>query len=156
MSQDFEDLLNMTWDDIPVPQTIPDGGWMLAGANVALVKPKDDNGDLKVLFTYKAKSPVSVAQDLLDEMGEYDITINDLNYTIYIKSAADWDKVRKHVALHGIELEGALFTADKKLAFAKAFRNAEIVAEVGTRSYENSEGVTVFDNSLSKFQRVTE
>lgn len=153
---DYDDILNRTWDDIPEPQLLPNGGWMLSGANVALVKPKEDNQALKVLFSYKAKQPTNVADDLLEELGEYDFTINDLTFTIYVETAADWSKVKKHLAKHGVEVSGALFNEAGKLAFAKAFRGSEVIAEVGQRSYEDAAGETIWQNTLSKFQAVEE
>lgn len=155
-TMDYDDLLNMTWDGIPEPQLLPDGGWLLTAKNAAFVKSKEADKSHKILYSYSAKAPVAVAEDLLDELGEYDITINDLVYTQYIENAADWDKVRKFVALHGVEMEGALFDSNGKLAFNKKFRGTEVVATVGQRSYDNDAGETIWQNTLSKFQKVTE
>jgi hypothetical protein len=153
---DYDDILNRTWEDVPEPVLLPVGDWLIAGKNAALIKPTKEGQSLKVLFSYGAKSPVAVAEDLLEELGDYDITINDLTYTIYLESAADWDKVRKHLALHGVEMTGAILDDNGKLAFNKAFRGAEVVGQVGQRSYENADGDTIWQNSLSKFQAVTE
>lgn len=154
MSTSYDELLSGTWEDIPDAVLLPNGGWLLKGTTVALVKPREEGKAMKVLFTYKAKEAVAVAEDLIDELGDYDITINDLTFTIFLESAADWSKVKKHLALHGIEMKGSILNEDGKLAFAKNFRNSEVVAQVGSRSYDNAEGETVWNNTLSKFQAV--
>lgn len=151
---DYDDILNQTWEDVPEPELIPIGGWLLVGGNVSLIKPKEEGKSAKILFGYKAKEPVSVDADRLDEMGNYDFTINDLNFTIYIENAADWDKVRKHLLLSGVEIDPKekIVNEAGKLSFAKAFRGSEVVAEVGQRTYEVA-GVTKWDNSLTKFAK---
>lgn len=155
MAQDYDELLNQTWEELPVAVLLPAGGWLLKGTTVGFVKPKEEGQSAKVLFTYKAKEPISVADDLLDELPEgYDLDINDVQYTIYIENAGDWDKVRKHLAQHGVTLTGRLFDDNKKLAFAKAFSGTEVIAELGQRSYENAAGETIWQNSVSKFQKV--
>lgn len=156
MSVDYDDILNRTWDDIPEPVLLPGGAWMVVGKTAGLVKPREEGQSLKVLFNLKAKEPVNVAQEELDELGDYDITINDLQYTVYIESAADWDKVRKFLAVFGVEMSGSILDDKGKLAFAKAFNGAEAIAEIGQRNYENKDGETVWQNTLSKFQKVSE
>lgn len=153
---DYNDILDRTWDDIPEPKLLPGGGWLVVGKTVGLVKPKEDGQSLKVLFTLKAKEPINVASEELDELGDYDITINDLQYTVYVESAADWDKVRKFLGIFGVEMSGRIVNEDGKLSFAKAFNGAEAVAEVGQRNYENKDGDVIWQNTLSKFQKVSE
>lgn len=153
----YDDILNRTWEEIPEPVLLPNGGWLLAGKNAALVKPKDDTGkSLKVLFSYQPKEAVSVRDDDIEALGDYDISINDLQFTIYIETASDWTKVRKHLALHGVEMEGAILDENGKLAFNKAFRGSEVVAEVAQRSYDDANGDTIWQNNLSKFRKVAE
>lgn len=156
MALDYEDILNRSWDEVPEPQNLPSGGWLLKGTNVSLVKPREEGQSLKVLFTYKAVKPVSVAEDLLEEMGDYDFSVNDLQFTVYLESAADWNSVRKHLAIHDLSMDGNILDGNGKLAFAKKFRGAEVIAQVGERSYENSVGETVWQNTLSKFQKVAD
>jgi hypothetical protein len=155
---DYDDLLNRTWDDIPEPVLLPGGTWMVAGKTAALVRPKEEGKSLKILFGLKAKEPVNVAQEELDELGDYDITINDLQHTIYIENASDWDKVRKFLAVFGVEIDTKVKIVDGngKLSFAKAFAGAEAVAEIGQRNYQDANNETVWQNNLSKFQAVTE
>lgn len=153
----YEDLQNATWEEIPEAKLLPGGQWLLKGRNVGYMKPKKEGDSAKVLFFYKAKEPVSVNAEDLEELGaDYDLDINDLTYTVYIESAADWDKVRKHVAQLGIELSGALFDDKGKLRVSKEFKDAEVVATVGQRSYENDAGETIWQNNLSGFQKVEE
>lgn len=153
---DYDDILNRTWEEIPTPVLLPAGGWLLVGKNAALVKPKEEGKSLKILFSYQAKEPVSVAEDLLEELADYDISINDLSFTVYIETPADWAKVKRHLALAGVEMTGSILDEAGKLAFNKAFRGSEVVAEVGQRSYDDANGDTIWQNSLSKFQKVAE
>lgn len=153
---EYDDILNATWDDIPEAQLLPVGNWLLKGSNVAYLKPKTEEDKAKVLFTYKASKPVNVAEDLLEELGDYDVSINDLQLQIFIESAADWTKVRKQAELGGVDVGNKLFDDSGKLAFAKKFRGSEVVAEVGQRNYTNRDDEVVWQNSISKFQRVTE
>jgi hypothetical protein len=153
---DYDDILNRSWDDIPEPKLLPGGNWLMVGKNAALVKPKEEGKSLKILFTFGAKSPVDVAEDLLDELGDYDVTINEVSHTIYLETASDWNKVRKFLALVGIEMEGSILDEAGKLSFNKAFRGSEIVAEVGQRSYDDAAGETIWQNTLAKFQKVAE
>lgn len=154
MQLDYDDLLNTSWENIPEPVNLPGGSYLIKGANVAFVKAKEEGKPHKVLFSYNAQSPVAVDEDALAELPEgYEIETNDLTYTVFIEKAADWNNVRKHLELHGIELTGGIFE-NGKLSFAKAFRGAEIVAEVGQRFYTNAAGDSIPQNTLSKFQRV--
>lgn len=151
---DYDDILNATWEDIPEPKTLPDGGWLLKGRSVAWILPKKEEDSAKVLFGYKPKSPVSVDDEALEALGaDYDLEMNDLNFSILIKSAADWNKVKKHLEIAGIELDGPLFGEDGKLAFAKAFKGTEVVAQVTTQHYEQN-GEAKTGQNLSKFQAV--
>ena|SRR6478609_8183408 len=153
---DYDDLYNVTWENIPEAVTLPDGGYLLKGANMAFIKPKEEGKGGKVLFTYKAKEPVSVDQDALDDLPQgYDLDINDLNFTIWIESASDWNKVRDHLSLHGVETAGPLFV-NGKLAAAKDFKGSEVVAQVSTSFYKNNAGETIPQNNLKQFQRVAE
>lgn len=155
---DYDDVLNETWDDLPVEKTLPDGGYRLKGTNVAWVKPKTEGQKAKVLFSYEAKEPLTVDADVLEEkLGDnYDLALNNLTFTIFIETAKDWQQVKKHLKVHGIEAEGPLFDDNKKLAFAKAFRGSEVVAQIGHRFFENNAGEQVEQNTLSKFQAVAE
>lgn len=157
-AMDYDDLLNRTWDDIPEDKLLPGGGWLVAGRNASLVKPKEDGQSLKVLFNMKAKEPVSVAQEELDDLGDYDVTANDLTYTIYVEKPSDWNKVFKFLDTFGVTVDRSdpILNSEGKLAFSKAFGGAEAIAEIGQRVYQTREGETKQDNTLSKFQKVEE
>lgn len=154
---DYDDLVNRTWEDIPEPQLLPGGLWLNTGRNAGFMKPREEGQSAKVVFFYKPKEAIQVNEEDLAELGDdYDLSINDLTYTIYIESAADWDKVRKHMALHGVTMSGPLFDENGKLALNKKFKGAEVVAEVGQRSYDNDAGETIWQNTMAKFAKVAE
>lgn len=157
-AMDYDDLLNRTWDDIPEDKLLPGGQWLVAGRNASLVKPKEDGQSLKVLFNLKAKEPVQVAQEELDELGDYDVTANDLTHTIYVEKPSDWNKVFKFLDTFGVPVDRSdpILNADGKLNFSKAFGGAEAIAEIGQRIFTTKDGETGQANTLSKFQKVEE
>lgn len=157
MSVDYDELINRTWEDVPEPELLPEGGWLLVGTNVGLVKPKKEGDKLRILWSYKPKEPVAVAQELLDELGDYDFTVNTLTFTQWIEAPSDWDEVRKHAHKHGFEIDPkARIVENGKLSFSKAFRGSEVVADVGQKPFTRSSGESTMENTLSKFQAVEE
>lgn len=151
---DYDDLYNATWENIPEAVNLPDGGYLVKGVSVGFIKPREEGKSGKVLFTYNAKQPVSVDEDALADLPTgYDLETNDLNYTIWISKPSDWNDVRSHLALHGVEIAGPIFV-NGKLAFAKDFRGSEAIAQVTTTFYENNAGETVPQQNLKSFQRV--
>lgn len=157
MSDDYDDLLNKTWEGIPKPQVLPIGDWLVVGKNAAFIRSKKEGQSNKVLFTTKARQALdNVDEGELEELmaSGYDITINDLNHTIYIESDADWNKVRDFLAVFGVELEGRLFDDKGKLAFNKAFRGAEAITFLEQRNWEDDAHTVHWDNKMTNFRPV--
>lgn len=149
---DYDDILNATWEGMPTEVVLPAGAWVLRGENAAFVRPKEEGKKAKVLFSYKAVAPVE-GVDTSSLPDDYDISINNLTFTIFIETAKDWDQVRKHLAKHGVAVTGALFDERGKLAFNKAFRGTEVVANLEQDNYENAQHEVIWQNKLSGFQR---
>lgn len=151
MAEKYEDLLNRSWDDIPEPKLLPAGSWLLRGKNVAMFPPSEEGKPARLAFFYNAKEPMDdVSQAELDALGEdYSFAENDIVKQFFINRNKDWDAVRKHLALHGID------TAGKSQADTfKAFGGTEVIAYLGTRTYTNGQGQTVIDNDASSFAAV--
>lgn len=134
---DYGDILDTVWDDIPEDKLLPTGSWLLKGRNAAYVAPseKSDGSVIngKVLFFYTPKSPQEgVDAGELEDLGpEYDVTENQVTYTIWVEFNRDWDKVRKHLALHGVTVEGQ--PIKKSL---KDFKGTEVVAHVDVGTFD--------------------
>lgn len=153
---DYSDLLNKSWDEIPEEQLLPDGAYRAKGRNVTFMKPKEEDKSPKIVFFYEPVEPVDVNEDALADLGaDYDLSINNLGYTVYIEGPRDLDKVRKHLALHGIEVDPSkpILNEDNKLSFGKAFVGAEIIGRITQSSYQRN-GETVWVNNIGSFQRV--
>lgn len=148
---DYGDILDKVWGDIPEPSTLPNGSWLLKGRNASYVAPKDDTQNGKVLFFYTPQEPTDdVDAEELAALGEdYDITENQITYTIWIEFGKDWDKVRQHLAKHGVE-DSTVSIRDS----LKAFKGTQVVAQVGTRTYTDRNGETQVENTASSFTAV--
>lgn len=154
---DYDDIIDRAWEDVPEAVVLPDGQWLVKGGNVSLVKPKEEGKSFRILWNYTAEKPVNVDRELLTELGDYDITTNELVYTQYVEKPSDWNKVREHLALHGVEIDPSeKIVVNGKLSFAKAFRNSEVVATLAYHSFETQAGETVEENKMTKFSAVAE
>lgn len=152
---DYGDILDTVWDDIPEDKLLPTGSWLLGGRNASYVGPKvNDDGSKtngKVLFFYVPKEPVEgVDLSEIEDLGpDYDVTENQVVYTSWIEFNRDWDKVRKHLALHGLT-DGT----QSIRAALKAFKGTEVIAHVDVRTYKNRNNETVTENAATNFRAV--
>src|SRR5690606_4101030 len=130
MADDYDDILNRSWDDIPIPQVLPLGSYLLRNRNVTY-KPATDTASARVLFFYNVREPMDdVDADALAELGEdYDLSTNQVVASFFVESARDWDTVRNHLALHGVDLSGKTI----REAF-KEVRGKEVVAYLDQRT----------------------
>ena len=146
---DYEAILNMAWEDIPESKLIPGGSWLLRCRNATFV-PKKGEQDAKVLFFYEPKEPMDdVDPSEIEALGDYDISENDLVAQFFIGRNKDWNRVRAHVEKHGVEVQGSIPET------LKALKNTEVIAFVGTRTYTNSQGQSVTDNTVTQFAQVS-
>ena len=146
---DYEAILNKSWDEIPPVKVLPTGSWLLRGQNATYQEGKGDNSP-SVLFVYKAKEPMEdVSTDDMDALGpEYDVSANRIFVRFFISDNADWDKVRKHLAKHGVDVHTSISDS------LKAFKGTEVVAYLGTRTYTDNAGEEQEDNTASSFTPV--
>lgn len=151
MADNYQDILKRSWDDIPEPKLLPTGSWLLKGKNVAVFPPREEGQAMRVGFFYEAKEPMDdVSADELASLGsDYSYAENDIVKQFFINRNKDWDSVRKHLALHGIETEGK--TQDETF---KAFKNSEVVAYLGTKTFTTGQGETKTDNDPTSFAKV--
>lgn len=146
MSGDYASILKKSWDEIPPVKVLPTGSWLLRGQNATYQEGKGDNSPT-VLFVYKAKEPMDdVSSEEMDALGDnYDVSANRIFVRFFISDNSDWDKVRKHLAKHGIDAKGEIGDS------LKAFKGSEVVAYLGTRTYTDNAGEEHEDNTASSF-----
>lgn len=146
----YADIANQSWDDIPEPQFLPNGSYRLALRNISY-KPAEGEKNGRVLFFYTAKEPMDdVEVKELEALGEnYDIEENDVVFTIWIEKKKDWDKVRKHLALHGVATAGR-----DMVETLKGAKGAEVMAYLTKTSFTKNDGTVVEQNVPSAFAPV--
>jgi len=145
MAEDYADILDRGWEEIPQVKTLPVGSWLLEGTNASF-KAGDDSND-SIIFVYKAKEPMDdVDTDQLDELGaDYDYSDNRIFARLWLETNADWDKVRNHLVKHGIDVSGKISDS------LKEFKGSQVVSYLDTRTYTNSVGDEVVDNDPVQF-----
>lgn len=145
---DYQELLKKSWDELPKPKLLPVGSWGLRGRNAAFVEAKEEGKNSKVIFFYQATGPMEdVSETELEALGaDYDFAINDLTFTVWVESAADFrKKVEPHLAKHAGWTPGA-----NPQEGLKNFKNSEVVAFVGEKTFTR-DGTTIIDNDLKNF-----
>ena len=144
----YEDILALTWGNIPEPKTLPDGSWELKPRN-ASYQPGGEGKDGRVVFFY---TPVEPMEDVnlgdLKALEGYDVSDSDVSATFWIEKKKDWDAVRTHLSLHGVDVSD-----DTPLPVSlKAFRKGNnVVGYVTTRSFVASTGQTITQNVANQF-----
>lgn len=150
--ENFDDILDRSWDDIPEAVTLPGGQYLLKGRNAVYTPPKEEGQSGKVLFFLTPKEPIAgeVDEDALAALGEdYDYSVNEVVYTVWIESMRSWGDVRKVLAMFGIE-GGNIRQSLKEI------RNREVVGNLDTRTYTNSLGQLVEQNVVTSFQSIND
>ena len=152
MAEKYSELLARQWDDIPEPQILPEGTWLLKGRNVAFFPAKEEDKSDRVAFFYEAKEPMDdVDAGELTKLGEnYDFANNDIVKQFFINREKDWASVRAFLAKHGIDSKGKT-----QAETFDAFKGTEVYAYLGTKSYTDSTGTAKVDNDPSNFTPVT-
>lgn len=149
---DYNDLLNTAWDEIPEIKLLPTGSYLLKGKNASFQAPKQEGQNAKVLFFYIPVDAIEVDAEALAELGDdYDISENQVVYTIWIENSGDWNKVREHLAKHGIE-DGSQSIGD---SLKKSFRGTQVVGHIDIDTYTpKGGGETRIQNKVDNFAAV--
>lgn len=131
MSNDYTDIANTSWENIPEPKLLPDGTWRLRLRNASYQPSKDEDKSPTVLFVYNAKEAMSdVSEDELTKLGQnYDVEANRIFTRFYVNDASDWANVRKHLEKHGVKPEGNIIQS------LKIAKNAEVLAYLSQRNF---------------------
>jgi len=146
---DYEDIANRSWDDIPEPHTLPIGTWRLKAANASYAKAKSGDQNDRIMFFYRAVEPLGdVAEEALDDLGDnFDVTGEKILFQVWMEGSRDWDTVRRHLRMHEIDPSGR-----KVAETLKAFGGQEVFAYLGERSYTTKGGENRTENTMTNFQ----
>lgn len=151
MASDYDEILNKQWDEIPDDVILPDGQYLLRVQRGAYIAPKGDNS-AKVLFFMSVQEPLDdVDTDALNALGDdFDITQNEVVYTVWVEKNRDWKKVARFIDLLGVDTAGKSILDTLKTGVV----GASIVGRLGVRTFENRDGTTGTENSVSDFSAV--
>ncbi len=152
MTESYEDILGRSWGDIPEIMLLPVGTWRLRARNATLIRPKQPDQSHVILITYTPMEPLDdVDVEEIAELGDgYDWAANRLFARFWVEDGADWDKVRKHFTLLGIDCPQGE-TIQETL---KRVKGAEINSYVGVESYKNAQQEMEHRNNVSGFTAV--
>lgn len=152
----YEDILQGGWDGVPEPKILPNGSWQLNLRNASFIpkNEEDEKSKPRVLFFYTAQSPMQdVDDEELKKLGDYEFENTDLVHTIYIERRVDWDKVKRHIALHsGVQLLDSIQDTLKK-----GVRNAKVIGYLNDQTYKDKRtGKMVTKNVVTEFASPTD
>lgn len=150
MSENYEDILSMSWDQIPVVKLLPVGSYLLRSRSASFQPAKEAGKNASVMFVYTVKEPMDdVKTEELADLGEgYDLDANRIFKRFYIETAADWDQVRKHLVKHQVELTGSI------LETLKTVKGHEVIGYLEQRSFVNAAGEAQQNNEAVTFAPV--
>lgn len=148
----YEDILNVAFDEIPVPKFVPNGGWgfICRGASF---KPASEEGKSHVVnFMYQPEEPMEdVDSGELEALGDFDYREAKIFHKFWIKpgSGSDLHALREHLTKHGIDL-GGMSVAEG----LKAVKNTRINGLVGLKQFTRQDGTMAEDNVITNFTTI--
>jgi len=149
MDNDYNDVMNKGWDELPETQLTPRGTYRLKARSVAEVLPKEKGASGKVLVTY---TPVEAMDDVDEaamqafEAAGLDVRDQEIVVTFWLGKVKDWHRLKAHIALHGVDL--SQFRDNKRDAL-KAMKGCEIMATVQPRKFTVNKEERVEDTAVN-------
>jgi len=147
--QDFEEMLNKTFDDLQDDKPL-EGEFLLAARNAVYMAPRSEDGSAKVLVFYNPVEPMDdIATELVETFEEdYDFTENEVVHTVWLDKNRDWKGLKTFIAKHeGADMDGTIIDVIKK-----GLRGAQVVAELYPEEYENSFGELTTETRARAFR----
>lgn len=145
---EYDELYNRTWADIPEPKTLPEGSWVLKATSAAR-KNNEDNDKMgpTVNVVFSVVEPMNdVDTGELDALGDnYDVTGNKIFHKFFLRDGGS-ENVRKFLKNLGIYDE--TLTPDENL---KLVKGQQVVAFLGQRPYKDRDGNERVDNVIKAF-----
>lgn len=152
MTEKYEAILKGSFDAIPESKLLPDGSWLLRCRNATFVAPKGDDGKgAKVLFFYQAKEAMEdVDADAMAALGsDYDLSENDIVAQFWADKNKDWQRIKDHLTVHGVNVSDYASVQEA----LEAVQGREVVGYLGTRTYTNTQGQAITDNTVQTFAK---
>ena len=149
---DYNEMLNRSWDEIPETRTLPVGSWLLEGRNIVYME-KSGTTNARALLFYKPLEPMTdVNVKELEALGkDYDLSNNDVVATFWLERNKDWEALREHLELHGINTKGK-----PQIETFKAFKGSKIVSYLDVKNFKTKTGAMKEDNEPVSFARFEE
>jgi hypothetical protein len=135
---DYDDILDRSFDDIPMPKDLPLTSFNAVCDGVSFVKPKKEDGNPKVLFFFKMTSPVeALDDDVMAELGtDYDFNLNRYARGVWIGEGRDWKTVLEILHTIGVDTEDKTV----KEAMKSAAGHEAVVKLQRGRTYTGNDG----------------
>lgn len=151
MSQSYDDLMNMSWDEIPDTKVLPVGTWRLRGKSVSYKEAKDGDSNPYFMFVYTPQEPGEDvdADDLMELGADYVLSNNKVFFRMWVEGPSDMKAVMRHLAKHGIDVESGNIGDS-----LKAFKGTEVMAELTQRTFTDNSGDERVENDAQKFAAV--
>ena len=151
MVDSYDDILDRSFDELQDDKLLPSGLWVLRLRNAHFMPPRQEGKSAQVLFFYYPVEPTDdVDQDELDALGEdYDFSENQIVFTAWIEGNRSWKDMMRHLKKHaGVDWDAGSIREIIK----KGVKGSEVVARLGSETYENNFGELVEKNTASDFR----
>lgn len=148
-SNALDALMDTDYSNLPpIMETIPTGTWKLRAKNGFYKEASDDQDAKAGIFIIPVEPYSDVDPEALEAAGEgYDFTNNQIVFSRQIKNLRDLREFLQVVQAFGVDLDG--YTPRE--AIKRGLKGKEVVASVGTKTYESKTRGTVTENTLSNF-----
>lgn len=146
----FEDLMNMSVDEVPKPQNLPRGNYLMVLRGVYKRPPREDGKSGQLSFSYEVVEPCEdVDPAELEALGEkYSIKDNKISADFWAGTPADLNRIFAHIALHGVEIEKGVAVDE----LAKRGINKRVTAYVAPDNYIHQVKGEVIRDKASGFK----
>lgn len=154
--ENFGDIMGLTKEHVREPELYPEGPWTIKNVGFSTKETEDREGNDQLLINlrYVGFEPgEQVDPELIDAGGYEGRTLWVRKYISMpaIRAARDGTLSRfvNFVELHGVDTEELDLGA-----MCKALKGETILADIGTREYDDKQGEHHRDNTVSNFATV--
>lgn len=150
----YDDILNRSWDELPIDKLLPDGTYILRARNANFQRGKEGKSS-KVLFYFTVTEALDdVPQDALEALGaDYDITENEVVKQSWVNGRGSRQKDWRD-AIATLRALGAYDDTVPILSNLKNVAGKAIKARLGYRSYTNNQGQNVEQNEILDYAAI--
>lgn len=147
---DYQDIANLSWDEIQEPKPLPVGTYLLKLRNAVFQPSKEEGKSPVVMFVHAPKEAMSdVDSEELQALGaEYDIAENKVFTRIYIEDGSSWARVRNILEKHGVKPEGDITESFKKA------KGAEVLGYLNQQTFTRKDASVGVSNNVTEWAPV--